>query len=323
MHRQKQSGVPAPSIPGNNPTSNKKKIPAALIKNRWLYLMLIPGLLFFIVFKYAPMFGLIMAFENYQPFSGFLKSEWVGFAHFQRFFSEPTFWMLFKNTLILGLYNMVFYFPLPIIISLLLNEIRVHSFKRTVQTFIYIPHFLSWVVIVSISYTFLSSEGGIVNNFLQSVGAGKIDPLLSVPWFRPLIMLQIIWKDVGWGTIIFLAAIASVDPELYTAAEVDGAGRWRKIWNITLPSIRSTIVILLILRLGNFLDTGFEQLMLMVNSINREVGEVFDTYVYMTGIVGGQFSYTAAVGLFKAVVALILIIGSNYAAKKIGEEGIY
>ena len=285
--------------------------------------MLLPGILYFIIFKYAPMFGLVMAFQNYQPYLGFFKSEWVGLEHFRRFFSDPSFWMLLKNTLILGLYNIFFYFPLPIVLSLMLNELSSVLYKRVVQTLVYIPHFISWVVVAALTYTFFTTEGGIVNELLVYLGHDKINPMLSLASFRPMIMLQVVWKETGWGTIIFLAAIAGVDPELYTAAEVDGAGRWRKLWHITLPSIRSTIVILLILRLGTFLDTGFEQLMLMVNSMNREVGEVFDTYVYQMGIVGGQFSYTAAVGLFKSVAAFILIVASNSIAKKFGEEGIY
>jgi len=269
------------------------------------------------------MLGLVMAFENYQPFLGFTKSQWIGLEHFHRFFSDPSFWMLLKNTLILGLYNIFFFFPLPIVLSLMLNEVRMTAYKRVIQTLVYIPHFISWVVVAALTYTFFTTEGGIVNDVLVSLGYDKINPMLSLGAFRPMIILQVIWKETGWGTIIFLAAIAGVDPELYTAAEVDGAGRWRKLWHITLPSIRSTIVILLILRLGAFLDTGFEQLMLMINSMNREVGEVFDTYVYQMGIIGGQFSYTAAVGLFKSFAALLLIVVSNNIAKRFGEEGIY
>jgi putative aldouronate transport system permease protein len=293
-----------------------------VVRNRWLYLMMLPGILYFLIFKYIPMYGLLLAFKNYQPFLGFLKSEWVGLKHFDRFFGDPLFWMLLKNTMILAVYNIVFFFPLPIIIALMLNELRRESYKRVIQTLIYIPHFMSWVVIVSIAYLFFTTEGGLVNEAIASMGGEKIQFLMSPGWFRGFITAEVIWKETGWGTIIFLAALAGVDTQLYEAARMDGANRFRQLWHITLPAIRPTIIVLLILRLGNFLDTGFEQIFLMLNSINREVGEVFDTYVYSVGISQGQYSYSTAVGLFKSIVGLILVFSSNFLAKKFGEEGI-
>jgi putative aldouronate transport system permease protein len=298
----------------------KKK---SLGKEKWLYVMMIPGLLYYIIFKYGPMFGLTMAFQEFNVFLGFFRSPFVGLDHFKRFFSEPTFGMLFTNTLIFGLMNIFIYFPIPIILALLLNEIRIIWFKRFTQTLVYIPHFISWVVICSITNIILTVDDGIVNNILVYLGREPIRFLTSAALFRPLIMMQIIWKESGWGTIIFLAALSSIDPELYFAAEVDGASRGQKLWYITLPGIRSTIVILLILRLGHFLNTGFEQLLLMINPLNRSLGEVFDTYVYTTGILGGQFSYTAAVGFFKSTASLILVVLANFMAKKFGEDGIY
>ncbi|MFC0472076.1 ABC transporter permease [Halalkalibacter kiskunsagensis] len=292
-------------------------------KFRWLYVFMIPGLLYFFVFKYMPMWGLIMAFKNYRPHLGIMQSEWVGFAHFERFFSLPDFWMLFRNTLLLALYDLVIFFPLTILMAIMLNEIRKEWFKKSVQTIVYIPYFLSWVVIVGITHILLSVEGGVVTEMLSQFRSNPVDFLTSPDWFRPLIVMQMVWKDAGWGTIIFLAALAGVNTQLYEAARLDGANRFRLIWHITLPSIRNIIVILLILRLGNFLDLGFEQIFLMVNSLNREVGEVFDTYVYRTGLVQGQFSYSAAVGLFKAAVGLVLVMGANWIAKKFGEEGLY
>lgn len=306
-----------------HPITKKSSVKGKITQNIWLYAMLLPGLLFFIVFKYGPILGLISAFQEYQPYLGFFKSKWVGLAHFHRFFSEPMFFLLLKNTIIISVYNLIFFFPLTIIISLLLNEVRGVFYKRVIQTLIYIPHFFSWVVIASITYTFFTIEGGLVNNVLVTIGMDKINPLMSIPWFRPMIVLQTIWKETGWGTIIILAALAGIQPELYSAAEIDGAGRWRKLWHITLPGIKSTIVILVILRLGTFLDTGFEQIFLMVNAMNRQVGEIFDTYVYEVGVLGGQFSYSAAVGMFKSVVSLILVIASNELSKKMGEEGIF
>lgn len=312
------------SVPAQ--TANRSKARRRLqrlMKNRWLYLMALPGMLFFIIFRYFPMWGLLIAFQDYQPALGMMNSNWVGLKHFERFFFDASFGMLFKNTLILAIYNLVFFFPLPIVLALLLNEIRKEAFKRTIQTIVYIPHFVSWVVVVGISYIFFTTEGGIVNDMLAALGFPKIDFLISSDWFRTMIVSQVVWKETGWGTIIFLAALAGVDPQLYEAATIDGAGRFRRLWHITLPAIRGVIVILFILRLGSFLDTGFEQIFLMLNSMNREVGEVFDTYVYNVGIQQGQFSYSTTVGLFKSLIGLVLVVGANRMAKKFGESGLY
>jgi putative aldouronate transport system permease protein len=299
------------------------RIVRLLLRDKWLYFMLLPGIIYFILFKYLPMWGVLIAFKNYQPFLGFWQSDWVGLKHFNRFFSEPTFWMLFRNTVILAMYNLVFFFPLPIVVALMLNEVRKEFLKRFVQTLIYIPHFFSWVVVVGIFYILFTVEGGVVNELIVGFGGEKVNFLISADWFRTMIMTEVIWKETGWGTIIFLAALAGVDPGLYEASRIDGAGRWRQLWHITLPAIRSTIIILLILRLGHFMDTGFEQIILMLNAMNREVGEVFDTYVYSVGINQSQFSYSTAVGLFKSLVGLTLVLATNALAKKAGEEGIY
>lgn len=292
-------------------------------KDKWLYVLLLPGLLYFLIFKYVPMWGVTIAFKNYQPFLGFWESEWVGLEHFRNFFNHPDFFRLLRNTLILAVYDLVFFFPAPIILALLLNELRLALYKRIVQTLVYIPHFVSMVIVASITYVILTTDGGIVNQILEKYTGHTIPFLSSTEWFRKLIIGQIMWKETGWGTIIFLAALASVDQEQYEAAIVDGANRWRQVWHITLPSIRSTIIILLILRLGNFLDNGFEQIFLMTNSLNRPVADVFDTYVYFVGITQGAFSYSTAVGLFKSVVGIILIVGSNTLAKKMGQQGLY
>lgn len=294
-----------------------------LKKNRYLYLLLLPGLLYFLVFKYAPMWGVLISFQNYQPYLGFWNSDWIGFTHFENFFAHPDFFRLLRNTLILGLYDLIFFFPAPIIIALLLNEVRLMLFKRWIQTLIYIPHFISMVIVASMTYVFLTTQDGIVNEILFKLTGSKINFLADPDWFRPLIILQIMWKETGWGTIIFLAALATVDVEQYEAAVVDGASRFQRLIHITLPAISSVIVILLILRLGNFLDTGFEQIFLMTNSLNRSVADVFDTYVYFVGITQGAFSYSTAIGLFKSLVGIVLIYGSNWLAKRFGQEGIY
>lgn len=307
---------------GSSQLSEKRFI-KNLQRDKWLYFMLVPGILYYIVFHYAPMAGISMAFMNFFPGRGFFENPFVGLDHFRRLFSEPDFFMIFRNTIILSVLNLVFYFPVPIILALMLNEIRIQRYKRLVQTVIYVPHFISWPVIVGLAYVMFTTEGGIVNELLASWGWEKINFLASEKFFRPFIVGEVIFKEAGWGTIIYLAALAGVDVQLYEAAVIDGAGRWRQLWHITLPHLKSTIVILFILRLGRFMDSGFEQVFLMLNSLNRNVGEVFDTYVYSVGLAGGQYSYSTAVGLFKSLVALILVIGTNYLAKKAGEEGVY
>jgi len=288
-----------------------------------LYLLLLPGLLFFLLFKYVPMWGVIIAFMDYSPFRGILGSEWVGFRHFVTLFTYDQFWRIFRNTIVISFYNLIFFFPAPIVLALLLNEIRKQVFKRFVQTVIYVPHFVSWVVVAGMTYLMLGTQGGLVNELIKA-GGGEAVPFLTTPeWFRGLIVSQSIWKETGWGTIIFLAALSGVDPQLYEAAIMDGAGRWRQMWHVTLPAIRSTIFILLILRLGHVLDVGFEQIFLMLNSTVNEVGDVFETYVYREGLVGGKFSYTTAVGLFKSAIGLIMVVLANWIAKKFGEEGVY
>nr|WP_317259127.1 ABC transporter permease subunit [Paenibacillus sp. J5C2022] len=285
--------------------------------------MLVPGIIYFLIFKYLPMWGLVIAFQNYQPFLGITGSEWAGFRHFERLFSDPEFFKLFRNTALLAIYNIVFFFPLPIILALMLNEVRLEVYKKAVQTIVYIPHFISWVVVVGMFYTFFTIQDGIVPDLMSVAGMEKIDFLQSPDWFRTMITTQVIWKEAGWGTIIFLAAITGVDPQQYEAATIDGAGRFRRMWSITLPALRSTIIILLILRLGSFMDTGFEQIFLMLNALNREVGEVFDTYVYTAAIQQGDYSYSTAVGLFKSVIGAILVFLANYMAKKNEEDGIF
>ncbi|MCM3701491.1 sugar ABC transporter permease [Paenibacillus macerans] len=302
---------------------NSSPILKGLNRNKLLYLMIFPGLVYFLIFKYLPMGGLVIAFQDYQPFLGIAGSPWVGAKHFIRLFTEPTFIMLLRNTLILFAMNIVFFFPLPIIAALMLNEVRNKWFKNAVQSIMYLPHFMSWVIIVSITYVLLNVDGGVINEFLAALGFNKISFLTSPEWLRTVYILQIIWKELGWSTIIYLAAITVVDTQLYEAAEMDGAGRWRKTWHITLPAIRPVIITLLILKIGSTLDLGFEHMYLMLNSLNREVAEIFDTYIFTAGLKNGQLSFSTTVGLFKGVVGLILVMLSNKLAKKFGEDGVY
>ncbi|MGQ7885391.1 ABC transporter permease [Paenibacillus sp. WC2504] len=294
-----------------------------IAKDLFLYALVAPGLLYFLIFKYVPMWGVMISFQNYSPFLGFFKSEWVGFEHFARLFSNADFYMLFRNTMAINVLSLVFFFPLPIIVALLLNELQTEWFKKTLQSVVYLPHFLSWVVIVGLSLLLLSKEHGVLNQLLELVGWGPIEFLTEPKYFWALLTGQTIWKELGWGTVIFLAAIAGVDPQLYEAAKMDGAGRIRMMWNVTLPSIRNVIIILLILRIGHMMDVGFEQVFLMMNGAVADVAEVFDTYVFRVGIKQGDFSYSTAVGLFKSIVGLVLVIGANKLSKKFGEEGVY
>ncbi|ULL13290.1 sugar ABC transporter permease [Paenibacillus sp. H1-7] len=295
----------------------------AIKRDKWLYVLAAPGLLFFLIFKYFPIWGLALAFKDYSPWSGFWASDWVGFKYFQEFFSNPDFWMLFRNTMGISFMNIIFFFPMPIVLALLLNEVRGMLFKRFVQTVVYLPHFLSWVVIVGICYLLFSQGTGVVNQLITESG-GKSIPFLTDPSsFWLMLTAQSIWKEAGWGTIIFLAALTGINQELYEAAQIDGANRWKQMLNVTLPGIRSTIVVLFILRLGQVMEVGFEQIYLMASAPVSHVADVFDTYVYRVGILNGRFGYATVVGVFKSVVGLILVVGGNRLAKRFGEEGLY
>lgn len=294
-----------------------------IVKNKWIYLMIAPGIIYFFIYKYIPMGWLVISFQDYKPYMGIRDSQWVGFDQFRRLFTSPDFWMILRNTLVLFSLQLFIYFPIPIILALMLNEVRRDYFKKTIQTLMYLPHFMSWVVVVSISYVILTLDGGIINGVLQSLGFKQINFLLDSKWFRPMYIIQVIWREAGWGTIVFLAAIASVDPQLYEAARMDGANRFRQIWHITLPAIRSVIIILLILKIGDVLELGFEHIFLLLNSTNRHVAEIFDTYVYVAGLRQGQYSYATAVGFFKGFVGLILVVFANWLAGKFDQEGVF
>ncbi|MDQ0113688.1 ABC transporter permease [Paenibacillus harenae] len=306
-----------------------KRIAAANARARYMkrafpfYLMIFPGVLLFVIFRYLPMFGVFIAFKDYTPFRGVWKSEWIGFQNFVQLFSEQDFLLLLKNTLYLNLLDTFIGFPFPILLALLLNEVRIKYFKNTMQTILYAPHFLSWVVIVGITVLFMRSQDGGLNLLLDALGYARIDFMTNPDYFRPLWLFHNIWQGAGWGAIIYLAAIASIDPALYEAATVDGASRLRQIWHITLPSLKTIIVIMFILRLGSFIDVGFEHIFLLQNPLNLQVSDVFETYVYRIGLVQGDFSYSTAVGLFKSVVGLVMIVAANTIAKRLGEEGVY
>lgn len=321
MNQDMTSGM-RPAAPKTIKKS-RSRVWSILMRDKFLYLLALPGILFIIVFKYVPMWGIVIAFQDYSPYRGVMNSAWVGFEHFNRFFSNPDFMLLFRNTMAINILNLVFYFPLPILVALLLNEVVGNKFKKTVQSIVYLPHFLSWVIIVGITILMLSRSDGVINNMIVALGLPKVDFLTNPNLFWGLLTVQSIWKEAGWGTIIFLAAMAGLDPQLYEAARMDGAKRLRQMWHITLPGIRNVILILLILRIGNIMDVGFEQVYLMKNGAVSEVGDVFDTYVYRLGIQQGQFSFSTAVGLFKSVIGLVLVLIANSLTRRFGEEGVY
>ena len=284
---------------------------------------MLPGLVYFIIFKILPMWGLMFAFKDYNPYLGFGGSPWVGVKHFADLFQSEQFFIMLRNTLAINLIGLFFHFPMPILLALMLNEIRHEGFKRLQQSIVYMPHFLSWVVVASMTFFLLSVDVGIVNKLIAATGGETISFLSKPNYFWGLLTAQSMWNEAGWGTIIFLAAMAGVDPQRYEAAVVDGAGRFRQIWHITLPAIRPTIIILLIMRLGHLADTGFEQILLMMNPLVRSVGEVFDTYAYTYGILQGQVSVGVTMGLFKGILGLILIVTANKIVRRMGHEGIY
>lgn len=312
--------------------SNMSKEPfGKYLKQHWiLYAMLALPMLYFLIFHYIPMLGLVIAFKNYNPFLGILKSPWVGLYNFKIFFTGTMFGTLLKNTLLISFMLLILYFPMPIILSLLLNEIRHQKYKKVVQTFVYIPHFVSWVIVYSITYLLLSkgsgignSGGGIIYELIKLVTGKEVLFFENKSLFRMIILFQTMWKEAGWGTVIFLAALAGVDTQLYEAAMIDGAGRLKQMWHITLPAIKGTIIIMLIMRCGSVLNTGYEQIFLMQNTFNRSVSEVFDTYVYTQGITMGSFSYSTAVGMFKGIVGTVMVLTANKIAKLAGESGLY
>ena len=309
---------------GKTITVNRMSTGRYMLQHRWLYFMLIPGALYFILFRYIPMGGLIIAFKEYSPFKGMWGSPWVGFDQFVKFFSANDFSRLLTNTLGISLLQLVLYFPAPIILSLFLNEVRHSGYKRVVQTLVYIPHFVSWVIVASLTYQLFNVTDGVFNVIYKAISGGQTFDILSKPSaFWGLIVGQDIWRETGYGTIVFLAALSGVDQELYEAARVDGAGRWRLMWHITLPAIRGTIIMMLILRVGGIMNTGYEQIFLMRNDLNLAKAEVFDTYIFTKGIKSGQYSFTAAAGMFKSVVGMILVLLSDRIAKLFGESGLY
>ncbi|WP_082562522.1 MULTISPECIES: ABC transporter permease [unclassified Paenibacillus] len=291
--------------------------------SRWFYLMMIPGLVYYILFHYAPMMGTLIAFQNYNLMKGIWGSPWVGFDNFRVIFDNPEFYQIMRNTLLISVYKIVGNMVPDVILALMLNEVRVLWFKRAVQTITYGPYFLSWVIVYGLAFSFLAPGSGLISTFVRDMGWGQIDLLTNKDFFRPMLVLSEIWKNTGFGAIIYLAALASINQELYEAAVVDGAGRWRQLWHITLPGIRDVFVLMLIIRIGGILDAGFDQVFIFLNARVYDVGDIVDTWVYRYGFERLEFGVAAAMGVFKSLVGLILVIGANKLAKKVGGSGIW
>lgn len=295
-------------------------------KRKMLYWMILPGVLTFLVFSYLPIYGLVIAFQRYNPYGGveaFWTSPWVGLQWFKVLFHQDDFWMLLRNTVTISVYSILFAFPIPIILALLLNELRNHRFKRISQSIIYLPHFLSWAIVSGLLIEIFSPNGGLINNILIQFGKDPIFFLNETSFFRPILIGAGIWKEMGWDSIIFLAAIAGIDPTLYEAAIVDGANKWKQIRHVTLPAIVPIISILLILSIGRVLDTGFESIYTLYNPNVYSVADVFSTYIFRVGLGGGQFSYITALGLFQNVVNLCLLLLANRLSKMASGNGIW
>lgn len=288
-----------------------------------LLLMFLPCLLYYLLFKYYPMLGIVISFKNYNLYKGIWESDWVGFKYYITFFQNPDFWLLFRNTFLLGAYTLIFGFPAPIILALLLNELKNMMFKRFVQTATYLPHFISNVIAASMITMFLSPTGGLVNRALNSIGIGTINFLTEPSWFKPVYVLSEIWQHVGWETIIYLAALSSINPALYEAASIDGAGRMRKMWSVTLPGIAPAIVILLLLNVGKILEIGFEKVYLLSNPTTYATADIFSTYVYRVGMTNGNYSYASAIDVFTGIVSLVFIVSANYISRKLSDNSLW
>ncbi|WP_020617099.1 ABC transporter permease [Paenibacillus daejeonensis] len=294
------------------------------IRREWdLYLLLLPGILFLLLFKYTPMYGIIIAFKDFNIFAGFADSPWVGGKHFAKLFTSPDFRIVLMNTIIISLLKIVILFPLPIIIALMLNELRKMVFKRTVQTIVYLPHFLSWVIVAGLFIDLLSTDGGLVNKLLSSLGMQQISFFLDNSVFRSVLITSAGWKETGWSTIVYLAAFSMIDPSLYEAAKMDGASKMRQLWHVTLPGIAPIIVLMFILRLGNILEAGTEQILVMYNPVVYKVSDVIGTYVYRMGLGNQDYSFTTAVGMFEAVISFTLVIVGNSMSRKYLQRGIW
>lgn len=303
--------------------ATKKSLRQRMYEYRWIYFLGIPGIVLLLFMNYLPMRNLLMAFQDYNPHLGLLKSPWVGLEHFQTLFQDPKFYNMLKNTLIISGLSLLT-FPAPIILALIMNEVRNAAFKKFVQTAVYLPHFLSWAIVASLTFFLLSTEQGLVNKIAEMMGNEPTAYMFSSGWIYVIILVQSVWKGIGWGSIVYLAAISGIDQTLYEAAKMDGASRFQCIWKITLPSIMPTIMVMLILKMGTIISVDFEQVFLMNNAMVKQQLEVFEVYIFNNSIASGstQYSYSTAIGIFKSVINTGLVILTNWIANRKGYEGV-
>ena len=303
--------------------ATKKSLRQRMYEYRWIYFLGIPGIVLLFFMNYLPMRNLLMAFQDYNPHLGLLKSPWVGLEHFQTLFQDPKFYNMLKNTLIISGLSLLT-FPAPIILALIMNEVRNAAFKKFVQTAVYLPHFLSWAIVASLTFFLLSTEQGLVNKIAEMMGNEPTAYMFSSGWIYVIILVQSVWKGIGWGSIVYLAAISGIDQTLYEAAKMDGASRFQCIWKITLPSIMPTIMVMLILKMGTIISVDFEQVFLMNNAMVKQQLEVFEVYIFNNSIASGstQYSYSTAIGIFKSVINTGLVILTNWIANRKGCEGV-
>lgn len=293
-----------------------------VVRDKWLYLLLLPGMVFMLIFRYIPIFGNVIAFMEYNPYD-MAGSTWVGFDQFIKLFQKPAFMKVFGNTLYISILKMVCGFPIPIILALMMNEMRNMKFKKVSQTLLYLPHFISWVVMAGLIMNMLDPTTGLVTAILKFFTGKDLQVLTDKSLFVPMLIITDIYKGMGWGTIIYFAALSGVDPQLYEAAEIDGARKWKQLLHITLPSITPTIVIMLILNCNNIVNAGFDQIFMLYSALVYDVADIIDTYVYRIGIQKADYSFSTAAGMFKSVIALVMILIVNTVAKKTGNEGIW
>ncbi|WP_407944909.1 ABC transporter permease [Paenibacillus cymbidii] len=291
--------------------------------NKYLLLLFLPCLLYYLLFKYLPIFGIAVSFKNYNIFKGIWASEWVGFKYYRLFFNNPDCYKLIRNTFLLGVYRLLFEFPAPIILALLLNELKNQAFKRFVQTVSYLPHFISNVVVAGMVTLFLSPTFGIVNKGIRAFGFESVNFMVVPGFFRTIYISSEVWQHIGWSSIIYLAAVTAIDPQLYEAAEIDGANRWRKVAHVTFPGILPVIVIMFILNVGQVLEIGFEKVFLLYNAATYETADIISTYVYRVGIIQGNFSYATAIDLFTGVISLVFLLSANTISRKLGDESLW
>lgn len=313
-----------PDRPGQRkggPPERDKPLGRRIWQERWSYLFILPGFAFFIVFAYIPLAGNVVAFQDYSPFRGITGSPFVGWENFASIFTDPEVLTALRNTVVISALQIIFAFPAPILLALLLNSLISGRVQRAVQAIVYLPHFISWVVVVAIWQEVLGG-GGLVNTLAGNLGLGPQSVMSDPESFKALVTAQVIWKEIGWGTIIFFAAISTISDDLYESAAMDGAGPIRRILHITLPGIMPVIVLLLILRLGQVLTVGFEQLLLQQSAVGKDAAQVLDTFTYFRGVIGGDWGLAAAAGLFKGVVGTIMVLGANKISKKLGSEGL-